>query len=49
MEKMVGLPSSKSGRNQDAQRQIISNKLSAKHFSSQEIHARVAVLNKFTE
>jgi len=30
-------------------RQIISDTLSAKYFSSQEIHACVAVLNKFIE
>lgn len=51
MEKMVKLSSPKFGRNQDALHQIIGDRLSARSFDSQvnEIHARVAVLNRFTE
>ena len=48
---MVRLSSAKFGRNQDALHQIIGDKLSTRNFQSQvnEMHARVAVLNKFTE
>ncbi len=51
MEKVVWVSSPKLGRNQDALIKLLGDKLSARSFQSQvnEIHARVAVLNKFME
>lgn len=48
---MVGLSSAKFGRNQDALHKLLGEKLKARNFQSQvnEIHACVAVLNRFTE
>ena len=49
--KKAGLSLSKFGGNQDTLHKIIGGKLSARNFESQvnEIHARVSVLNQFTE